>query len=1297
MSSTPFLVRMLAWRPVWLVAALLALAVAGCGGPERQAPRAAGGVIDLRDWNPARDGVTQLDGEWDLLWNTFDDPAGLGSAQARRGQPVTVPGPWNDVQADGAPVGANGHASYRLVVDCYQAGGLALSLPMQHSALRLYVNGRAVAQQGSPGATAAMARPAPEQQIVPLDNLTCPLHIVAHVSNFDTRRGGLMRSMGIGAQQQIHQQRERGLARDLFALGCLMVMSVLPLLFFLWRRSDRSPLYFGLFGLSFALCVAMTGERILQPVVAPLGFAVYFKLVFLSLYMNITLFTLFLRALYPREITLAGVRVVAVWGFGSALLLLALPLSVFGLMVPLLQLGSALVGVYMVVSLVRALRAGHASAGVLLAGLAVLIAAITHDSLNIAHLRSLALAPWGMVLFVLAPGILLAQRFARALSAEELRALEQRERANLLVRATRAGTLDWDAVAGSLGYSARFREMLGYPETGGLPPFYDMVHAEDRDGVRNLFMTHLRRRDVRGAVRPFASLEYRLLCADGQPLWVHAEGIGLCGADGRTLRFICSFIDISQRKRQEIELSNRVKFTNDLIDSLPLALALRDPGGRYLVVNRTWEHYIGLNRESVIGTSLRDVADPAAGLTLALDAEALALGPGAATQPVDYDYQGRRYMQTRTVMMDAQGQRIGVLVASLDITEKYVTEQALAVERERLRLLVRSTRAGFGDWDAERNTVTYTGRFREMLGYPADADTSQWPSIFDMMHPDDRERARAQFRDMIRRKPESGEQEPGAPMSYRLRRTDGSYIWIHAEGISQVNEQGRTQRFITSYLDVTAFREQEEALRVSRDQIAAQAAQLEQQNETLKDNVRLREEVERIGRHDIKTPLNSIIAVPRLLREERALSPEEDELLGVVERAGYRILSMVNLSLDLYKMENGSYIFRPDAVDLGALLDKVLADLRSHAASKGVALRVVAPQPVHAWAEELLCYSLLANLVKNALEASPEGATVTMTLTADGAGQAVTLQIHNQGAVPDAVRGQFFEKYATAGKASGTGLGTYSARLMARVQDGDIGMQTSDAQGTTLTVRLRAAPEGTQPATVRHAATAAPQQWQWPALQVLLVDDDEYNLLIVRRFLPSPPFTVATAINGRMALDMAQAAWPDVIIMDLDMPVMGGLEAVGRLRTHEQAAGLARCHIIALSSHDDQDTQRRCLAAGFDLYLTKPVTRDVIHATLARLTGAQGGSVVEPTPDPDLAPLMAGFVASRRVLVNEMTQAIAQGERETVRRIAHQLAGSFSLYGFHEAAQTSRALEAGAPQAPPDELAALADRLRVLF
>lgn len=1161
---------------------LVLVALAACGAQEasrRAVPAISGGVLDLRDWDFARDGTVNLDGDWELVWGRFEAPDAPGSPQAAPAAPVRVPGAWNDVLHAGRPVGADGHGTYRLVVGCHQARGLALALPVQHSAARVFANGRLIANQGEPADSADRARPAPVRQIVDLGEAACPVRLVIHMSNFDMRRGGMLRSLELGQRQQLHALRERAIVRDVFTLGVLSAMVVMPLLFWFARRRDRSPLYFGLFSLAIGTGLALSSSRVLEPLVAPLGWDAYQRIVFLCWFWATTVYVLFLGALYPQQVRGWPVRLALFWAGGSSVVVLATPARVFSHLVPVLQAGSAALALYAGVQLVLALRAGHRNAAWLLGGLAVFAAAVVHDTFNFSWLQRDGLVPYALFVFALAPAVLLAQRFARALSAQELRSIEQRERVDLLVRSTKAGVLDWKVAEGTLAYSERFREMLGLP-AAAQPPFHELVHPEDRERVREHFERQQGDLSVRSAVRPLQPLECRLLLADGNALWVHAEGVAVCGADGRPLRLVWSFIDVSERKHHEIEMSNRLKAIDDLVT--------------------------------------------------------------------------------------------------------------------RLDTVVRGAQVGVVDWDGRTHATYYSPRFREIRGYAPDADTSQWPDYFKVMiHPDDRARITRRWVAFIRGEgPEGPRGEYYAPEEYRMLRADGSYAWVQVSGVAKRDEQGFTVRWIAAIIDISERHAQQEALQASRDQIAAQAAQLEQQNEALKENVRLREEVERIGRHDLKTPLNSIVAVPRLLREERQLGPEADELLGIVERAGYRILSMVNLSLDLYKMEQGSYIFRPDAVDLVDLAHKVMVDVRVHAAAKNVRIEVRADDPPYAWAEELLCYSLIANLLKNAVEASPEGGRVTIAVEGAADGR-VAISIHNQGAVPAAIRGNFFRKYATLGKASGTGLGAYSARLMANVQDGEVTMESGDAEGTTLRVVLRGAPAGKVPATLRHAAeqrAVDPARLaSLPPVRVLLVDDDEYNLLIVRRFLPDPPFTVDTAINGHYALQQAERAWPDLLFMDLDMPVMGGLEAVGRLREMEAARGGGRTPMVALSSHEDADTRRRALDAGFDRYLTKPVTREAIQQALVELHQGLGDVVVL---DPDIAPVLAGFVASRRGLIDGLEAAGARGDRAELRRLAHQLAGSFGLYGFGWASECSRALEKGFESVTPEQVSEAAAQLR---
>ncbi len=1385
-----------------LAAALLASPAAA----QRAAPQAHAGVIDLSDWDFARDGIVNLAGEWDILWGRFEDATALDAAGAPRAA-IAVPSPWNDAALPGKSAGPFGHATYRLKVDCRSRGRLALVLPVQNSAVRLYVNGRVTAVQGSPGGSPEIARPAFVQQITPLEDAACPLEIVAHVSNFDMRNGGLLRSIELGGERQVLERRERGIARDLFASGGLTLLSLMPILFFFWRREDKAPLYLGLYGLSSALFIGLSGERILQPLVAPFGWDAYWKLAFLSLIAGLLAFPAFLRALYPSAFPRPALRVILAVGGAMALLVALTPARVFSYAGPALIYGAAATALLAAAVLLRAAHRGQRGALLMLAGLAVLSATIAWDTAQAAYQIAGKTTPYGLLVFVLAPAVLLARRVARALKSEELRSVEQRQQVDLLVNATKAGIFDADVAAQSTTYSGRLKEMLGHPrdaDTTLWPAFIEFIHPEDRERIQASFAKNMRDLSVKGGVRRWRdSPDFRVRKADGTYVWIHGEAISITGADGRTLRHICSFLDISERKQQELELADRIKFTNDLLDSVPLALTLRDTAGRYLIVNRKWEEYFGAGRGEVVGKSVRERAgERMADAVLALDRKVLERGPGAMLQQNDFEYRGRMYTQTRSVMADPRGRVIGVLVASIDTTERAAMErdleserrrldlvvraeqvgivdwdgrthatfysprfkqilghaaeadtagwpdyfkvlihpedrervtarwrafvtgksdegrgnyyspeeyrllradgsyvwvevaglavrdergfvarwiaavtdvtaqreqrEALARQRDRLQLLLRATKAGFQDWDAVADTRVYSERFKEMLGYPPDADTSLWPSLFDMMHPDDREKQRDAFRDMLRKSASTGERLHG-PLEYRLRKADGSYLWVRGEGVAQIGADGRTERFLTSYIDITHLREM---------------------NLALEESVRLREEVDRISRHDLKTPLGSIIGIPRLLRDSGRLSSEDGELLGFVEQAGYRLLNMVNLSLDMFRMEQGTYPLTPKAVDLREVLRKVARDVDGHARPRRIALRIEGPQ-LYALGEELLCYSMFANLVKNAIEASPEGGTVTLTVAA--AGNEVRVGVHNAGAVPEAVRARFFDKYSTAGKQGGTGLGTYSARLMARTQRGDIEMQTGASAGTLLSVRLAAAaaPESHSESVSAGQTTAGQHEAAPPRpLSVLVVDDDEYTRVFIGRFLPGTP-RLAQAANGREALERTMAELPEVIIMDIDMPVMGGLEAATRIREWERREGRARCAMIAMSSHDGADIRARSLAAGFDRYVEKPVSPEELRRALADCAAARDVILV----DPDLKEALPGFLESRREMAAELARAVAAGAAEPVRALAHKLAGSLALYGFHWAAGQGKMIERRARE---NALAGLADEVAAL-
>nr|WP_321398713.1 ATP-binding protein [uncultured Desulfobacter sp.] len=224
---------------------------------------------------------------------------------------------------------------------------------------------------------------------------------------------------------------------------------------------------------------------------------------------------------------------------------------------------------------------------------------------------------------------------------------------------------------------------------------------------------------------------------------------------------------------------------------------------------------------------------------------------------------------------------------------------------------------------------------------------------------------------------------------------------------------------------------------------------------------KLKEEVDHITRHDLKGPLTGIINIPSLIRMEKGLTKNQERHLDNIKLAGFRMIEMINMSLNLYKMEMGQYQFSPCDLDFKTLIQRVISELEGFSSQLQVFIRFNVKENTEyedgsfvAPGEEILCFTLFQNLLKNALEASPENETVLVSLSRNS--QFIQIEIHNQGKVPDAIFSSFFEKYATFGKSGGTGLGTYSAKLFTQIHGGRISMDSNDSTGTTLTVSLPA-------------------------------------------------------------------------------------------------------------------------------------------------------------------------------------------------------------------------------------------------
>lgn len=333
----------------------------------------------------------------------------------------------------------------------------------------------------------------------------------------------------------------------------------------------------------------------------------------------------------------------------------------------------------------------------------------------------------------------------------------------------------------------------------------------------------------------------------------------------------------------------------------------------------------------------------------------------------------------------------------------------------------RAAKLGSWSWRSGKREMTWTEEMFRQLGLPP--GTPPTLASFLGAFPQDKRHPLQQALDAL--------QQEGTPFKLELERpgAENRLLYLRIEGARSLDEQGEPM-LAGVVKDVT-------------ERVATE---------------RLRKDIDLVTRHDLRSPLTPIIGIPDLLLTTGAnLNAEQREMLSDIRQSGLKMLAMLNNSLTLYKIEQGTCQLQPEIFDLYETLREVWREVSAKAGIKSeIRLRGNGRAPdamdrFYCYGERLLCHTLFANLIGNALEASPAGEEVTITISEDQ--QAWQVAIHNAGTVPEAVRAHFFEKYATYGKKGGTGLGTYSALLVARAHGGAIQLDTGEA-GTTLTVIL---------------------------------------------------------------------------------------------------------------------------------------------------------------------------------------------------------------------------------------------------
>src|SRR5579871_906190 len=419
-------------------------------------------------------------------------------------------------------------------------------------------------------------------------------------------------------------------------------------------------------------------------------------------------------------------------------------------------------------------------------------------------------------------------------------------------------------------------------------------------------------------------------------------------------------------------------------------------------------------------------------------------------------------------------------------------------------------------------------------------------------------------------------------------------------------------------------------------QVVARTRDLEEARAEIEARARRNEEVDRLKNafianmsHEIRTPLNSVLALTELLREGVAgpLTVDQRKYLQVIERNGQALLHLINDVLDLSRIETGHLEMDVQDLELASHIELVASALSPLAVAKNVDLSVKLPDPLPAARGDADRFrQILTNLVGNALKFTESGGRVM--IGAETRVDEVAVAVTDTGVgIPDAYHEKIFQEFVQvdqtlARRQGGTGLGLAIARRLARLMGGDIHVESVLARGSrfSLTLPRAAAKRAVAPARA-VGGSASGDEPALPALPatVLVVEDNDDNLFTLRQILARRPLEIVTASSGRQAIERCrQQPPPDLVIMDVQMPGMTGLQATGAIRG---LPGGDAIPIVALTAQAMKGDRERILAAGCDAYLAKPVQPAELIAVVDRLLrDGLSGATISPRAAPPAGP-----------------------------------------------------------------------------